>query len=139
MSSAWPVGELERRVAERARERRAQPPRLDRPPQLDQQLGHARAREPGAQQARQEGGRDRGEHADLRDEERPRLVRHAVLWRDLVAARPAPSRVAEAVAVTAAGTALAVLDTDRPVAVLAAVALVYCGAARLPWPLRGEL
>jgi len=63
----------------------------------------------------------------------------AIAWRDAVTARRTPGRVLEASALVAAGTALALLEADRPAAVLAAMLLVYAGAARMLWPLRAEL
>jgi hypothetical protein len=63
----------------------------------------------------------------------------ATAWRDGVAARRAPGRALEAAVLTAAGTMLALLQADRPAAVLAAMLLVYAGAARMLWPLRAEL
>jgi len=70
---------------------------------------------------------------------RPPARALATVWRDGVAAQRTRGRVIEAAVVTASGTVLALLDTDRPAAVLAAMALVYTGAARMLWPLRAEL
>jgi hypothetical protein len=63
----------------------------------------------------------------------------ATVWRDGVAARRTPGRVLEAAVLTAAGTALALLEADRPAGALAGMLLVYAGAARMLWPLRAEL
>jgi hypothetical protein len=63
----------------------------------------------------------------------------ATTWRDGVSARRTPARVLEAAFVTACGAALALLNADRPAAVLAGVGLLYAGAARMLWPLRAEL
>jgi hypothetical protein len=63
----------------------------------------------------------------------------AIVWRDAVTARRTPGRVLEASVLVAAGTALALLEADRAAAVLAAMLLVYGGAARMLWPLRAEL
>jgi hypothetical protein len=61
------------------------------------------------------------------------------VWRDGVAARRTPGRVFEAAVLTAAGTALALLEADHPAGALAGMLLVYAGAARVLWPLRAEL
>lgn len=71
--------------------------------------------------------------------DRPAARALATAWRDGISAQRAPGRVLEASAVTAAGTVLALLDADRPAAVLAAMVLLYAGAARMLWPLRAEL
>jgi hypothetical protein len=63
----------------------------------------------------------------------------AIVWRDAVAARRAPGRVLEAGVLVAAGTVLALVEADRAAAVLAAMLLVYAGAARTLWPMRAEL
>jgi hypothetical protein len=63
----------------------------------------------------------------------------AIVWRDAVAARRAPGRVLEASVLVAAGTVLALAEADRAAAVLAAMLLVYAGAARMLWPTRAEL
>jgi hypothetical protein len=63
----------------------------------------------------------------------------AIVWRNAVAARRSPGRVLEAVALAGAGGALALTNADRTVAVLAAMLLVYFGAARVMAPLRAEL
>jgi hypothetical protein len=63
----------------------------------------------------------------------------AIAWRDAVSARRAPGRVLEASALVGAGTVLALVEADRAAAVLAAMLLVYSGAARMLWPMRAEL
>ena len=63
----------------------------------------------------------------------------AIVWRNAVSARRAPGRVVEAAVLAGAGTALALTNADRTVTVLAAMLLVYFGAARLLAPLRSEL
>ena len=63
----------------------------------------------------------------------------AIVWRNAVAARRAPGRVLEAAVLAGAGAALALTNADRTVTVLAAMLLVYFGAARLMAPLRAEL
>src|SRR6185312_4203929 len=63
----------------------------------------------------------------------------AIVWRNAVAARRAPGRVVEAAVLAGAGAALALTNAQRPVTVLAAMLLVYFGAARLMAPLRAEL
>jgi hypothetical protein len=63
----------------------------------------------------------------------------AIVWRDAVSAARAPGRVVEAAALVAAGSALGLLNADRPVAVAAAMLLVYVGASRILAPLRAEL
>src|SRR3954451_8753401 len=70
---------------------------------------------------------------------RPAARALATTWRDGVSARRTPARVLEAALVTAAGTVLALLNTDRAAAVLAAGGLLYAGAARMLWRLRAEL
>jgi hypothetical protein len=69
----------------------------------------------------------------------PGARRLATAWRDGVAARRTPGRTLEAAVLTGAGTLLALLEADRPAAVLAAMLIVYAGAARMLWPLRAEL
>ena len=63
----------------------------------------------------------------------------AIVWRDSVAGLHAPGRVLGALALTAAGTVLCLLNADRPVAVAAAITLLYFGASRMLAPLRSEL
>jgi hypothetical protein len=63
----------------------------------------------------------------------------AVVWRDTVAAVSAPGRVIEAAALAGAGTAVSLLNADRPLAVAAAILLVYLGASRMLATLRSEL
>jgi hypothetical protein len=63
----------------------------------------------------------------------------AIVWRDAVAARRAPGRVLEAATLVAAGTVLALVEADRTAAVLAAMLVVYAGAARMLWSMRAEL
>jgi hypothetical protein len=63
----------------------------------------------------------------------------ATVWRDAVAARRTPGRVLEAAVLTAAGTALTLLEADRPAGALAGMLIVYAGAARMLSPLRAEL
>jgi hypothetical protein len=70
---------------------------------------------------------------------RPRAARLAVPWRDVAAALRTPGRVLEAAALAGGGTVLALLSTDRPIAVAAAMLVVYLGASRMLWPLRAEL
>jgi hypothetical protein len=85
----------------------------------------------------------RGGGAPLRRLRRALVARHAgrlaIVWRDAVGARRAPGRVLEACVLVAAGTVLALLEADRAAAVLAAMLLVYAGAARMLWPMRAEL
>jgi len=82
------------------------------------------------------GARDGRHGARLR---RPRTPALAIPWRDTVAALRTPGRIVEGAALAGAGTVLALLEADRPVAVLVAVLVVYLGAARTIWPLRAEL
>jgi hypothetical protein len=82
-------------------------------------------------------GGPRGGRAGLVRLRRPGAL--AIVWRDAVAARRAPGRVLEASVLVAAGTVLALLEADRTAAVLAAMLLVYAGAARMLWPMRAEL
>lgn len=63
----------------------------------------------------------------------------AIVWRDVVAALRAPGRIVEAATLAGAGTALALLETERPLALAAAMILGYLGAARMLAPLRSEL
>ena len=70
---------------------------------------------------------------------RPRAARLAVPWRDVASALRTPGRVFEAAALAGGGTVLALLNTDRPIAVAAAMFVVYFGASRMLWPLRAEL
>jgi len=70
---------------------------------------------------------------------RPRSARLAVPWRDVTSALRTPGRVLEAAAFAGGGTLLALLNTDRPIAVAAAMLVVYLGASRMLWPLRAEL
>jgi hypothetical protein len=63
----------------------------------------------------------------------------AIAWRDAVAAVRTPGRPAEAAALTAAGVALGLTNADHAVTVLAAMLLVYTGAARMLGPMRAEL
>jgi hypothetical protein len=62
-----------------------------------------------------------------------------VAWRDAVSVSAVPGRAVEAVALSAAGTAVMVLNTTRFLALAAGGLIVYAGAARMLWPLRGEL
>jgi hypothetical protein len=62
-----------------------------------------------------------------------------IAWRDAVSVSAVPGRAVEAVALSAAGTAVMVLDTTRFLALAAGGMIVYAGAARMLWPLRGEL
>jgi hypothetical protein len=70
---------------------------------------------------------------------RPRSPRLAIPWRDAVAALRTPGRVVESAVLAGAGTVLALLEADRPVAVLVAILGAYLGASRMVWPLRAEL
>jgi hypothetical protein len=70
---------------------------------------------------------------------RARDPRLAIPWRDAVAGLGNPGRVVEGAVLTAAGAALALLNTDRPLAVPAGMLLAYFGAARLLWPMRAEI
>jgi hypothetical protein len=56
-----------------------------------------------------------------------------------VAALRTPGRVLEGAALAGAGTALCLLNADRPVTLAVAMLVGYLGAARLLWPLRSEL
>ena len=62
-----------------------------------------------------------------------------VAWRDAVSVSAVPGRAVEAVALSAAGTAVMLLNTTRFLALAAGGLIVYAGAARMLWPLRGEL
>jgi hypothetical protein len=63
----------------------------------------------------------------------------AIFWRNTVAALRTPGRVVEAAALTAGGTVLSLLNTDKILAVAAGMVLGYLGASRMLWPLRAEL
>ena len=67
---------------------------------------------------------------------RPRLL---LVWRGLLAVGRARERAVEAVVLTVAATLVLLLRADRPLAALAAGALLYLGAARLLEPLRQEV
>lgn len=62
----------------------------------------------------------------------------AVLWRDTVAAAERPAVLAQVLVAGAAGTALALLDAGRVLAVAAGGVLLYLAAARVLEPLRIE-
>jgi hypothetical protein len=62
-----------------------------------------------------------------------------VVWRGAMAMLRAPTRVVEAAAVVAGGTALATLASDKPAAVTFGVVIAYAGCALLLGPLRAEL
>jgi hypothetical protein len=70
---------------------------------------------------------------------RPSTRTLAIVWRDAVATVRAPGRAVEAAALASAGTVLCLLNATHPVAVAAAMILVYLGASRMLWPLRSEL
>jgi hypothetical protein len=63
----------------------------------------------------------------------------AIAWRDAVSAARTPGRPVEAAALTAAGVALGLTNADHAVTVLAAMLIVYGGAARMLGPMRAEL
>jgi hypothetical protein len=70
---------------------------------------------------------------------RPSTRTLAVVWRHAVATVRMPGRAVEAAALASAGTVLCLLGAKHPVAVAAAMILVYLGASRMLWPLRCEL
>lgn len=67
---------------------------------------------------------------------RPHLL---LVWRGLLALGRARERAVEAVVLTVAATLVLLLRADRPLAALAAGALLYVAAARLLEPLRQEV
>jgi len=70
---------------------------------------------------------------------RPSTRTLAIVWRDAVSTTRAPGRAVEAAALASAGTVLCLLGAKHPVAVAAAMIVVYLGASRMLWPLRCEL
>jgi hypothetical protein len=68
----------------------------------------------------------------------PRSPRLAVAWRDAVAVLATPQRLGEALVLAAGGTAVCLVNGDRPAAVAGGALAVYVGASRLLEPLRAE-
>jgi hypothetical protein len=67
------------------------------------------------------------------------LAERAVIWRDMLAAVQTPQVTLQGVALTVAGSALALGDAGRVAGAALGAALIYVGAARLLEPLRAEL
>jgi hypothetical protein len=71
----------------------------------------------------------------------PRSATHwsAIAWRDAVAATRTTGPTIEGALLSAAGTAVWLLNADRPLVVCTSLLLIYFGAARMLGPLRAEL
>ena len=93
----------------------------------------------GARPSRTPGDLSRMRAAIASQGARPSTRTLAIVWRDAVATVRVPGRALDAAALASAGTVLCLLGAKHPVAVAAAMILVYLGASRMLWPLRSEL